>query len=239
YEITPLGRLLAADSPGSLRAVAALWADRQQPLWHRLADSVRIGRGARTLLGGGGGFAHLEQDAEYAATFNEAMVALTRLAAPEIARAYDFAGKRVVDVGGGYGELLAAILEAHPTARGVLLDRPHAIAAAPRHFEARGLGERCELVAGDFFTSVPVGGDVYVLKSVIHDWDDDDALAILSACRAAMTADARLVLIERVMPERLAPTEEHRALARSDLNMLVMLGARERTEAELGGLLLG
>src|SRR5690606_23187769 len=125
------------------------------------------------------------------------------------------------------------------TARGVLLDRPHAIAAAPRHFEARGLGERCELVAGDFFTSVPVGGDVYVLKSVIHDWDDDDALAILSACRAAMTADARLVLIERVVPERLAPTEEHRALARSDLSMLVMLGARERTEAELGGLLLG
>ena len=237
FEMTRLGQLLRADAPCSLRAWALQWGGEAWHVWANLLHSVKTGQSARSLITGNAGFEHLERDPEAAQTFNQAMVELTRLAARDIARAYDFGGQRVMDVGGGYGELLAQILGAYPTARGVLFDMPHAISKARDHLVGRSLEGRCEFVAGDFFLSVPSGADLYVLKTVIHDWPDEKAREILRTCRRAMAAGARLLIIERLMPERLDPSEENRALARVDLHMLVALGAQERTLKQMRALL--
>ena len=237
FEMTRLGRLLRADVPCSMRAWTLQWGGEAWRVWANLLHSVKTGESARALITGDTGFTHLERDPEAAQIFNQAMVDLTRLAAMDIARAYDFAGKRVMDVGGGYGELLAQILTTQPTARGVLFDMPHAISRARDHLGERALAERCEFIAGDFFQSVPSGCDVYLLKTVIHDWPDDQARDILRSCGRAMGPDARLLIIERLMPERLEPSAENRALARVDLHMLVALGAQERTQAQMQALL--
>ncbi|MDP8931832.1 MAG: methyltransferase, partial [Actinomycetota bacterium] len=187
---------------------------------------------------GGVDFDRLEHNPEEAAVFNAAMVELTRLSARSVVEAYDFDGlTRIVDVGGGYGELLAVILAAHPGAQGVLFDLSHAIEMAAPHLQQAGVAERCELVTGSFFDSVPSGGDAYVLKSVIHDWDDERSRVILDNCRRAMGSGARLLLVERIVPDRLEPSSTHQAVARSDLTMLVALGGKERTEAEFDALL--
>jgi SAM-dependent methyltransferase len=233
FEMTPMGALLGTDAPCSMRAWALQWGGEAWQIWANLLHSIKTGHSARSLITGNSGFEHLEHDPDAAAIFNQAMVDLTRLAALDIARAYDFAGQRVMDVGGGYGELLAQILTAYPSARGVLFDMPHAIAKAREHLADRGLDGRCEFVAGDFFASVPPGADVYLMKTVIHDWPDDKARAILHTCRRAMAPGARLLVIERLMPERLDPSAANRALARVDLHMLVALGAQERTLNEM------
>lgn len=237
FEMTRLGRLLRADVPCSMRAWTLQWGGEAWRVWANLLHSVKTGDSARSLITGDTGFTHLERDPEAAQIFNQAMVDLTRLAAMDIAQAYDFSDKRVVDVGGGYGELLAQILATQPTARGVLFDMPHAISKAREHLGGRALAQRCEFIAGDFFKSVPPGCDVYLLKTVIHDWPDEQARDILRTCRSAMGPDARLLIIERLMPERLEPSAEHRALARVDLHMLVALGAQERTQAQMQALL--
>jgi hypothetical protein len=237
FEMTRIGRTLQTDVPCSMRAWTLQWGGEAWRVWANLLHSVKTGQSARSLITGDTGFSHLERDPQAAQIFNQAMVELTRLAAMDIARAYDFAGKQVMDVGGGYGELLAQILITHPSARGVLFDMPHAISSARDHLGGRKLDARCEFIAGDFFASVPAGSDVYVLKTVIHDWADDKARDILRTCRGAMGPGARLLIIERLMPERLEPSAENRALARVDLHMLVALGAQERTQAELETLL--
>lgn len=237
FELTPLGALLRPDHPASLSAWALHWGGDSWLAWANLLHSVRTGQSARELIIGTPGFAHLDRDPEAAAIFNQAMVAVTRVAAREIVKAYDFGGRKVMDVGGGYGELLAHVLTEYPTATGVLFDMAHAIPKARDTFAARGLAQRCEFVAGDFFGNIPPTADIYMLKSVIHDWPDDRAVAILQACRRAMRAEARLLLVERVMPERLAPSAQNEAVARSDLHMLVALGAQERTPAEFERLL--
>jgi hypothetical protein len=233
FEMTRMGALLGTDVPCSMRSWALQWGGEAWQVWANLLHSVKTGRSARQLITGNAGFAHLERDPAAAQIFNQAMVDLTRLAALDITRAYDFAGLRVMDVGGGYGELLAQILLTYPSAQGVLFDMPHAIAKARDLLCNRGLQERCEFVAGDFFASVPSGCDVYLLKTVIHDWPDERARDILRSCAQAMPAGARLLVIERIMPERLEPSAENRALARVDLHMLVALGAQERTLQEM------
>jgi SAM-dependent methyltransferase len=238
FEITPLGALLGTDAPGSLRAWTLWWGAYLWPVWGRLLYSVRTGQSARALLTGAEGFQHLEGDPQAAAVFHRAMVELSRLTTASVLRAYDFSSLgRIVDVGGGSGELLAAVLRGYPAARGVLFDRPHAIEQAEREFTAAGLADRCEFVAGDFFERVPADADAYVLQTVLHDWDDERSARILSTCRRAMAPASRLLVIERVLPERLEATEAHQSAARSDLHMLVALAGRERTEAELRALL--
>jgi orsellinic acid C2-O-methyltransferase len=233
FEMTRLGSLLRADVPCSMRAWALQWGGEAWQVWANLLHSIRTGQSARALITGNAGFEHLERDPAAAEIFNQAMVDLTRLAARQIAQAYDFAGQRVMDVGGGYGELLAHILSVYPTAQGVLFDMPHAIAKARAHLDSRGLAGRCEFASGDFFAGVPPGADLYVLKTVIHDWPDDKARDILRSCRRAMTPGTRMLIIERLMPERLVPSEENRGLARVDLHMLVALGAQERSLQEM------
>ncbi len=237
FEMTRLGQRLRADVPCSMRAWALQWGGEAWQVWANLLHSVRTGESARMHMSGTAGFAHLERDPEAAQIFNQAMVDLTRLAALAIVWAYDFAGQRVMDVGGGYGELLAQVLTAYPSAQGVLFDMPHAISRAREHLAAHGLQGRCEFIAGDFFASVPAGCDVYLMKTVIHDWPDDQALDILRTCRRALAPGARLLIIERLMPARLEPSAANRALARVDLHMLVALGAKERTLDEMLALL--
>lgn len=238
YELTPMGALLRADVPGSLRSWTLYSGGPQWPIWGNLLHSVQTGESARRMLTGSDAFGRLEADPAAAALFNRAMVELTRQDAADIVRAIDLSGcAQLVDVGGGYGELLAAFLVAHPRLRGVLFDRPHAAEGARALMEASRVADRCEFVAGDFFAAVPAGADAYLLKSVIHDWNDERGGAILARCRQAMTGDARLLLVERIVPRRLDTSAAHRSIARGDLNMLVGLGGRERTEDEYRALL--
>jgi hypothetical protein len=203
-----------------------------------LLYSVETGESARKLLLGSEGFAHLDADPEAAAIFHRALAELGRVTSRTIVEACALSGgERVMDVGGGSGELLAALLRAHPAATGVLFDVPGAIRFARGRFEATGLVGRCEFVSGDFFESVPAGADVYILKSVLHDWDDERCASILANCRQAMGSHARLLLVEEMLPDRLDTSATHQAIARSDLNMLIAHAAGERTERELRALL--
>jgi hypothetical protein len=148
--------------------------------------------------------------------------------------AYDFTRfAKVVDVGGGYGTLMAAILEKSSKTRGVIFDLPRVIEGARRYIEARNLQSRCECVEGDFFASVPEGGDAYVLASIVHDWDEEHALTILKNCRRAMGREAKLLLVEMVIP----PDDSPFFGKWLDLHMMVCLGGRERTAEEYGELL--
>jgi orsellinic acid C2-O-methyltransferase len=238
FELTPTGALLAADAAMSLRAWAIHCGRYLWPTWGRLAESVRTGASERRRSSDSDDFAHLERDPEAAAVFNRAMVEVTRFVAREVARDVDFSGMtRIVDVGGGYGELLAAILAAHPALRGVLFDLPHAIGEAGSALAAAGVADRCELAAGSFFESVPASADAYLLKSVLHNWDDERCALILGNCRRAVHARSRLLVVERVTPDRPSSSPRDRAIARSDLNMLVARGGRERTESAFRSLL--
>ncbi len=238
FEITEMGLLLKTGITGSLRSWALWWGAYLWPVWGSLLYSVRTGKSARTLLTGTESFEHLQRDPEAALVFNEAMAELTRLAGESIVRAYDFSGlKRVTDVGGGYGELLLCILKANPEISGVLFDLPHAIEGAKRRFDEAGLLSRCEFVSGNFLESVPRGSDLYMLKSVIHDWDDEKSKLILEKCRDAMSEGGRLLLVERVLPGRLEISKAHQAIVRGDLTMLVALAAQERSETEFQVLL--
>jgi hypothetical protein len=238
FSLTPSGSLLRSDDPLSVRACAIWWGRYLWPVWGGLVESVRSGASVRELRTGQKGYAHIEDNPEAAAVFNRAMTELTRLAAGEIMRVYDFAPvRRLIDVGGGHGELLNRLLMAYPSMRGIVFDLPHAVGIAQERIAKAGLSDRCECVAGSFFDEVPAGADVYLLKSVLHNWNDEKSVRILGNCRRVMSADARLVLVERVKPPRPGNSAMDQALARTDLNMLVGVGGRERSQAEFDTLL--
>jgi hypothetical protein len=161
------------------------------------------------------------------------MTQLSRGSAEAVIRAYDFSSIRhIVDVGGGQGLMLAAILRAHPLMRGTLFDQPDVVARAKAVLVERGVSDRCGIVGGNFFETVPESADAYLMRVVIHDWEDDEAIAILKVCRRAMRETAKLLLIERLV----APPNEMPATKFSDLNMLVSPGGRERTREEFSDL---
>jgi hypothetical protein len=235
--LTSSGELLCEDHPHSVRAWALLVGG---PIWQRWGEldlSVRSGTSHRQRHGGEDGFGDLAQSPAAAAQFYRAMVEMTRSIAGLVARAIEPARVRqVIDVGGGSGELLAQVLAAHPSLHGVLLDLPHGLEGAGAVLDAAGVAGRCTRVAGSFFDSLP-SGDLYLLKSVLHNWDDARCVQILQRCRAALAPHGRVWVIERVMAERVGTTVHDRAVARSDLNMLVALSGRERTAGEFAGLL--
>jgi hypothetical protein len=157
-------------------------------------------------------------------------------AAPSLLATYDFAGvETLADIGGGRGALLAAVLNAYPSIRGTLFDLPHVVSGAVDELRTGTLAERCDIIGGDAFASVPEGRDLYLMRAVIHDWDDDDAVAILQVCRQAVPATGRLLLVERILGEGDSP--QRKATVFSDLNMLVAPGGRERTREEFEGML--
>jgi hypothetical protein len=175
----------------------------------------------------------MAEDPEDAAQFNAAMVEITTRVSRAFIAGYDFTGARkVVDVAGGNGALLTAVLKAHPDMKGILFDLAAGLAGAADRLNAAGLEGRVTLVEGSFFESVPPSADLYLLKSIIHDWDDDRAAAILARCRMAMGASSKLVLLERYMPDVIDSMEDALGTVMSDLHMMVVLGGRERTTAE-------
>jgi hypothetical protein len=235
FALTPLAEPLRADAAGSLRATAVLYGDEW--LWRaygRLLHSVRTGRPAFDDVHGEPIFAYLDRHPAAEAVFADAMSGFTERESAAVAEAYDFSrAATVVDVGGGQGALVAALLRRHPRLSGVVYDRAPAVAEARRRLAEAGLAARARGVAGDFFAAVPPGGDVYLLKSVIHDWDDAAAVAILRRCRAAMADSARLLVAERVVPPGNGASEAKLF----DVNMLVVTGGKERTEREHRALL--
>jgi orsellinic acid C2-O-methyltransferase len=238
FVLTPGGRLLCSDSPSSIRANAIWWGRYLWPVWEGLADSIRTGVSARKLRSAQTGFAHLEDNPEAAAVFNRKMAELTHLAASAIMRLHDFArAQSVVDIGGGHGELLMQILQAYPNMRGVLFDLPHAIEGARERFADGGLTSRSKCIAGNFFEEVPALADVYLLKNVLHNWDDDDCVRILQNCRRAMEPTARLLIVEFVRPRRAGVSATDQAIARTDINMLIGPGGCERMQGEIDTLL--
>ena len=237
YTLTPLGEQLREDHPQSLRAWALLAGGVIWQRWAELDLSVRTGLSHRRRHGGDDGFADLANDPAAAALFYRAMVDITRSIAGAVARAVDPSGvQRVVDVGGGSGELLARVLAAHASLHGVLFDLPHGLDGAAAVLERADVAARCTCVAGSFFDTMPEHGDLYLLKSVLHNWDDARCVQILRRCRAALAPRGRVLVIERVMADQPGSTAHDRAIARSDLNMLVALSGRERRANEFEAL---
>ena len=227
FGLTPLAEYLRTDTPGSLRAFVMLIG--QQSFWRswgHLLHSVRTGEPAFRKLYGTGPFEYWAAHPEEAAVFNAAMTSLLSGVVDAVVQSYDFSGIGVLlDVGGGEGALLAALLAANPSLRGILFDQPHVVSTVGALLEQAGVADRCEVVGGSFFEAVPAGADAYLLKSVIHDWDDEAAIEILRACRAAMNDRGKLLVVERVI----RPGNDPDPAKFSDLNMLVLLGAQERT----------
>ena len=237
FTLGPLGVPLRKDAPGSVQALALMWGDEDYwRTWAELEHCVRTGRtAAEHLFGPVDAFERYASDARFGAIFNAGMTVLSATTAAAVVSTYDFSrARRVVDIGGGEGRLLAAILQAWPAARGVLLDLPNVVAGAPRVLAEAGVADRCEVVGGDMFAGVPRGGDLYILSRVIHSFPEDRAVAILRACRDVMGADARLLLVEYVLPDHVEGQAESSVQARllMDLTMLVRPGGRQFTDAE-------
>jgi hypothetical protein len=234
FALGPLGHLLRTDVEGSMRHWVLLNGGPLYRAFGEVSHSLRTGRPAFEAAFGQDLFSYLERTPDEAARFDAAMADIGRRTGLAVVAAHDFAGARhVVDVGGGSGELLVAILRSHPTLCGTLFDREHAIERGRSTLEAAGVGTRCRLVAGDFFEHVPAAGDTYLLSWVLHDWDDARALTILRNVRAAIPADGRLLVIESVLP---AGDDPHFSRF-GDVVMLVALGGQERTEPEYASLL--
>jgi SAM-dependent methyltransferase len=235
FGLTAAGQLLRRDVVGSLKGVAELYGEEW--LWSvygRTLRSVQEGHAVFAQVHGMPLYEFLETHPEPALQFQAAMGAFSRLDARAIAEAYDFPNNAVVvDVGGGNGTSLAVLLTAYPSLYGVLFDQPTVVAESERVFADAGVAARASWVGGDFFSDLPSTGDLYLLKSVLHNWDDDDALRILHCCRRAMTPGARLLVAERIVPADAAPSEA----TLFDVNMLVVVGGRERTNAEYRQLL--
>jgi len=240
FRSTELGALLRRDSPETLwPAVMFFTGEESWRVWGALLHSVRTGEPAFEHVYGMNAFEYYEKfpERERSQVHEEVMGNMTAQSNAALLGAYDFSRFGVVvDVGGGNGALLVALLRAHPELRGILLDLPYAITAAEETLRKAKMTDRCTLIAGSFFESVPEGGDAYVMKRIIHDWDDEHALSILRSCRAAMTSGAKLLVLDEVMPERADPDAAGSFML--DIEMLVATpGGRERTEREFAGLL--
>jgi len=239
FALTPVGATLRARAPDSTRPGVLMF---HHPMfwrsWEELLYSVRTGRPALDEVFGKPVFEYLATTPDAAAAYDGGMTGLNKAIIPAIVRAGDFARfGSVVDVAGGHGSLLAAILEAAPRARGILVDLAHVTEVAQRNFAERGLAERAEVVTGNMFESVPAGGDAYVLKWILHDWDDAACVAILKNVRAAIGPEGRLLIVDRVLPERAEASLAMRTVMMADLLMLIHLTGRERTEREFRALL--
>lgn len=235
FELTPLAALLRSDAPNSMRDYAIMIND--DCFWQAfgaLMYSVETGGVAHEKVQGMSSFEFFARNEEAGQVFNRGMTSLSRPVIPAVVGAYDFSGvSRLVDVAGNHGVFLAGILKANPHLQGVLVDLPHVIAGAGELLEREGVSGRVELVTGDFFESVPAGGDAYMMKSILHDWDDERSVQILRNIRSAMRENGKLLIVEMVVPEGNEPSPSKPI----DLIMLVMEGGKERTADEFGELL--
>lgn len=235
YELNSLANTLRSNAPVSMAWAAQFYGSREQrERWTLLVDSVRTGDSVVPALHGKESFDYFAEQPEHADLFNQTMTSISELTTAPVVAGYDFSAyPTIVDVGGGHGPLLAAILAAAPASRGVLYDLPRVVASAPTLLRENNVADRVRIVEGSFFDSVPGGGDAYVLKNIIHDWPDEKALQILRNVHAAAGPRATLLLVEMVIPKhgRDFPGKW------VDLEMLLNLAARERTAAEYRNLL--
>ena len=234
FALTPMGATLRSGVRDSVRAWATMTLDGEHArAWDQLMHSVRTGETAFEHVFGQDVWSYRAQHPAHGRAFDEAMRNLAAPFAGHLLAAYSFAtSRRIVDVGGGDGTLVEAIVTATPGVRAVLLELPHVASKAEPRFRGAGLEHRAEVVAGNVFEAVPAGADAYILSRVLHDWSDEPAVRILKSCRQAMPSGSRLVVLERLLPERLDCSLASEAVALSDLMMMVMNGGRERTEAE-------
>jgi hypothetical protein len=230
FKLTPMGTLLRSDVAGTLAGMARFMGSPfHGEHWFELPHCVKTGENAiKKLHGHADPFEYFHTRPAELAIFQTAMSSFSSVVVDALVRGYDFHGLgRIADVGGGHGAVLAGILKANPAAKGVLFDRPDVVGGAKDV-----LGEvagRCEVIAGDFFTSVPAGCDAYLFKHIVHDWSDEDCVKLLKNTAAAMTPNARVLVVEHVLPPPGVPSFGKLL----DLEMLVLTaGGRERTEAE-------
>jgi AraC-like DNA-binding protein len=235
YELNALAYTLRSDVPVSVADTALFYGSREQrERWTLLADAVRTGTAVVPALRGKASFDYFAEQPELAELFNRTMTSISELTDGSVVAGYDFSAyPTIVDVGGGHGALLAAILAATPGSRGLLYDLPQVVAKAPNLLCKHNVADRLRIAEGSFFESVPGGGDAYILKNIMHDWPDAKAVQILSNVRAAAGSQAMVLLVELVIPKHNRDFPGKWA----DLEMLLNLAARERTAAEYGDLL--
>jgi hypothetical protein len=233
FALTEVGACLDGEAAQSFKGWAIFEAEMLSKSWSGMLESVMTGRTAAELQGFTSSFEMMGRMPENVGKFNLAMTELTRLVTPDILRSYDFSGiSHLMDVGGGSGELLGAIAQQNRKLRGTVFDLPRCAEAAGKHLRQIGVSDRIEFVAGDFFKSVPAVADAIILKSIIHDWNDARSISILRNCHQSLPGGGKLLLVERLMPETPDMTDEDKAHAMSDLNMMRGPGGSERTKGQ-------
>jgi hypothetical protein len=229
FGLTPLAECLRSDIPGSQRSLALMMGDEHYRAWGELFHSIQTGETAFEKVFGKPIFDYMAERPEVAKVFDEAMVGVHGAETPAMCDAFDFSCfGTLIDVGGGNGSLLTLVLQRTPRLHGILYDLPHVVARAEANLRAAGVLERCKRVGGSFFESVPAGGDAYLLRHIIHDWDDDRCLTILGNVRKVIPPHGKLLVVEGVVPPGNGPSFTKLL----DLTMLVIPGGLERTEAE-------
>lgn len=230
FALTPVAELLQSNVPGSLRDCAIFMGeDWHWQVWGKTIYSVRTGKPAWKEVHGQSVFPYFATNQKASKIFDDAMSSFSTLAIEAVVAAYDFSTiDHLVDIAGGHGRLLTGILNANPNLQGTLFDLPHVIAGAREKIEASNIAERCGFATGDFFVAVPEGADAYIMKHIIHDWDDAQALQILKNIRKSMKEYGRVILVEAVLTER--NQKDFGKLM--DIEMLVSPGGKERTAAE-------
>ena len=231
FELTEAGGLLCEDMPGGVRGMALHWGDRLWGALSQLDQSVKTGKA--WAASGSEGFELMARDQGQMAMFHQSMADQTGPVAAAMLEVYDFSRfGGLTDVGGGYGALLAAILKAHPRLTGQVYDLPDLGSAAGGYLETAGVADRAVFVGGSFFKQVPPGADAYMLKMIIHDWDDDQSVAILENCRKALGPGGVVLVMERIAPDRVTGAASDFVTIRGDIVMLTAAGGLERTLAE-------
>ena len=234
FELTALAEPLQDQVPGSVRASAIIYGEEGfwKP-WGDLLNCVKTGDTPFNRVFGMGRWEYLTRNPEAGTTFNKHMSAVTVRTTNAVVEAYDFSGlNRVVDLGGGRGALISAILKRYPHVQGVLTDLPTVANEAKAFIESEGFQDRCEIIGGDYFKSVPSGADIYILKGIIEDEEDDGVVALLKHCRQAMGNHARLLIVGWIMSPHGSPFPTNM----SDIQMMVLTGGLQRTEEEYGAL---
>ena len=238
FTLTSLGSYLRSDVPDSIHPLAVMAGDDN--IWRAWGDmerSVLYGTPAFDRLTGKGLFDYVAENPEVAAAFHDTMARTTRIIAPIIVDGYDFSAfRKVIDVGGGDGTLISTILQANPNTRGMVFDSVDGLEEAPEVIKRTGVEDRCELRRGNFFEEIPSGGDLYVLKNILNDWNDAQSSQIINNCAQAVGKHGKLIIIAPPMPTEIN-TEEATVPVIGDIEMMVTTGGRERTLAEYRDLL--
>jgi ubiquinone/menaquinone biosynthesis C-methylase UbiE len=235
FSLTPLAEPLLSDAPGSLRAFAEMIAtDWQYQTWAELSYSIKTGKPSFDKVHGMSSFDYFWTHEREGKQFNDAMTSNSAFSSVGVVNAYDFSTvSTLVDVGGGHGFLLASILKKYPSVKGILYDTSAVVTVAEKLLADHGVAERCERVGGNFFESVPANGDAYIMKHIIHDWNDEQCIIILKNCRSTMKEGGKVLIVEMIVPEGNEPSPAKFL----DLQMLQYLPGCERTEKEYKELL--